>query len=326
MKNTFFLLITLCLFSHQAQAQYDSITTFNGPIHDFQTFDNKLFMAGDFIKNGNQNCYWSAYYDGTRLTRHSTMIGGTGLSALAEFDGELFGVGSIQHWQSIGVSKWDGSTWVNGGSTNYSHSVIYADGDHLYEASDNGIIRVMAKGGSWQPFYDFQGDGDISCIIRYNNHLIIAGRFDMIGGVSAKNIAQWDGTNWQPLGSGILGSIKTLAVYKNELYVGGKISEAGGLSVEEIAKWDGSTWTAVGGGVTDRSLNGIQDMVVHDNYLWVVGDFPEVGNVITHDVALWNGTRWFAAGISHNDYFVNVSSLSKVLILREYSGILKEKA
>jgi len=56
-------------------------------------------------------------------------------------------------------------------------------------------------------------------------------RSGRIGGVSATNIAKWDGTNWSALGTG-LGTgdgdtVSALAIWGDNLYVGGYFTNAG---------------------------------------------------------------------------------------------------
>ncbi|MBL4734287.1 MAG: T9SS type A sorting domain-containing protein [Flavobacteriales bacterium] len=305
MKTIYLLLAFVLLYTTNLKAQqWDTITSFSQKILDLKSFNGSLYIGGNFTKNEGNNCYWSAYYNGTSIFRHTTIIGGGGVDAFDVFDNELYAVGSMQHFMSIGVSKWDGSTWVNGGSTNYSHSTIYADGNDLYVESDDGVVRKKTIGGSFQPFYDFNGSGGVGCIMRYNSQLIFAGSFDTINGVAANNIAQWDGVNWTPLGSGISSGAYSMVVFNNELYVAGDISTAGGLSVNKIAKWDGSNWSDVGGGMTGSSWNDLWDMTVFSNALYVVGDFTEMGNVTTHDVARWDGTIWSQVDLPHTDAFV----------------------
>lgn len=66
--------------------------------------------------------------------------------------------------------------------------------------------------------------------------LVVGGCFSVAGDVTANNIATWDGSAWQPLGSGIGitgpcgsgGSVFALTVYNGELIVGGSFTTAGG--------------------------------------------------------------------------------------------------
>lgn len=305
MKRISLFLAAVTVSATQLSAQWDTIAAFNQVISDMKSFDGKLFIGGNFTKYEGQTCYWSAYYNGSSITRQPSMIGGTGISAMDVHDGELYAVGGMEHGSVIGVSKWDGSTWVNGGSTNWSHSVIYADGDDIYVRSDDGLLRKKSIGGTFQEFTDFDADGSVSCMIRMGEKLVFAGGFSKVNGIDANNIVAWDGSAWTAFGSGLGSIIKCMAVYKNELYVAGKIETAGGKSVNKIAKWDGSNWSDVGGGVTGTCWNGILDMEVYGDELYVVGDFDEMGYVDVQDVAKWNGSNWSSTGLNHDDSFVS---------------------
>src|SRR5262245_55045382 len=76
--------------------------------------------------------------------------------------------------------------------------------------------------------------------------LVVGGTFRVAGGVIANNVAAWDGSAWQPLGSGMSGGFPTqvlaLAVYNGELIAGGYFRTAGGASANAIARWDGTAW------------------------------------------------------------------------------------
>lgn len=309
MKKITLLFLSFVLFCSTAlkAQQWDTVAKFNQVIEDLQTFNGNLFIAGGFTKNGTNNCYWSAYYTGSNIVCQSNTIGGSGIRKLDVFNGtDLYSADALDHGGVMGVGLWGGSTWQNGGSTNYSHSVVYADGNDLYVVSDDGKVRKKTGSGSFQLFYDFAGSGGISSICRYNTKLIFAGSFTSINGVAANNIAQWNGTTWQALGAGIsTGGVRCMAVLNNELYVAGKFSAAGGTPVTNIAKWNGTSWSAVGGGVTGTSNNGIRDMKSYGTNLYVVGDFTQMGSVNTKNVAKWDGTQWAGLGLTHYDSFVN---------------------
>ena len=92
-----------------------------------------------------------------------------------------------------------------------------------------------------------------------NGDVYVAGRFNDLGGVEAKNVAMWDGATWYPLSTGLYGP----ACYEREglalkvhpsgdVYVAGRFHEAGGDPAYHIARWDG-TWYWIG---SRRGLNG----------------------------------------------------------------------
>ncbi|MCB0046289.1 MAG: hypothetical protein KDD92_12755, partial [Caldilineaceae bacterium] len=83
-------------------------------------------------------------------------------------------------------------------------------------------------------------------------NLYAGGGFTTAGGTSANRIAQWDGTAWTALGSGMNNFVYALTTDADgNLYAGGDFFVAGGTSVNRIAKWDGTAWTALGSGMNN---------------------------------------------------------------------------
>jgi hypothetical protein len=85
--------------------------------------------------------------------------------------------------------------------------------------------------------------------------LIAGGSFSYSLGSEVSNIAAWDGSQWQPLGSGTNGPVTGLAVVDYDdagpqppmLIASGGFSTAGGTSQPWIAAWNGSAWVDVPG-------------------------------------------------------------------------------
>jgi hypothetical protein len=69
-----------------------------------------------------------------------------------------------------------------------------------------------------------------------NGNLYVGGRFDSAGHVAAKNIARWNGKQWQPLGSGVSDYMISLTVSDSTLFVGGQFQKAGGKQSPFIAR------------------------------------------------------------------------------------------
>lgn len=119
--------------------------------------------------------------------------------------------------------------------------------------------------------------------------LIIAGDFQAVGGVAARGVARWDGTQWSPLGDGLDDGVYALVVWNGDLYAGGGFS--GGL-----ARWDGASWAVVDGGVDGY----VESLAVWNDDLVVAGSFSAVGggDVVANNVAVYDGAGWndLAAG------------------------------
>ena len=93
-----------------------------------------------------------------------------------------------------------------------------------------------------------------------NGDVYVTGRFTNLGSALPKNVAMWDGTNWNELGLGLYGPScyeregLALKIHPNgDVYVGGRFHEAGGDNAYHVARWDGSTWHHLG---TRWGLNG----------------------------------------------------------------------
>jgi hypothetical protein len=169
--------------------------------------------------------------------------------------------------------------------------------------------------GEWLPFGTGM-NGTVLSLAVYGGNLIAGGSFTTAGGVSCSRIAQWNGSAWSALGSGIVNSfspsnttVATLAVYGGELYAGGLFDTAGGSSVSNIARWNGSAWSAVGAGLDAEALG----MLVFGGVLFVGGSFTSAGGTGVAFVASWNGSSWSNAS-SGNAYapvnaFVSHSSV-----------------
>jgi hypothetical protein len=69
----------------------------------------------------------------------------------------------------------------------------------------------------------------------------------------ACHLAQWDGSQWSALGSGVDWGVAALAVSGSHLYVGGSLQTAGGKLSTYLARWDGLSPDAdtVGDGISD---------------------------------------------------------------------------
>jgi hypothetical protein len=141
--------------------------------------------------------------------------------------------------------------------------------------------------------------------------LFVGGCFQTAGGVTANNIAKWDGRSWSSLGGGIdpgshcyggsaSARVAALAVFDDgsgpALYAGGDLSTAGAVTVNGIARWDGSEWSPLAEGVDGA----IYALAVFDDgtgpALYAAGEFTTPGNAGANNIAKWDGAAWSAVG------------------------------
>ena len=179
-------------------------------------------------------------------------------------------------WASSGftdyVAAWNGSSWSvpGGGLTSVIHDALTFDdgaGEKLYITGTfvdfEAPLRMLA---TWDgtSFADggggLNGTGDALAVFDDGRGpaLYVAGSFNRVGAfpnvVHAGNIARWDGSTWEPLGTGTNRSVHAISVFDDgsgpKLYAAGDFTTAGGQPANGIARWDGNSWSPVGAGLT----------------------------------------------------------------------------
>jgi trimeric autotransporter adhesin len=183
------------------------------------------------------------------------------------------------------IARWNGWNWTALGTGLGGASGKYA-----------GVLKTLDEDGAgpMQPA------------------LYVGGGFDQAGGVSAANLAKWNGSTWTGFGAGPSGGVYDIAVFDDDgagpnppaLFVAGRFTVGGG--VDGILRWNGSTWLQVGGGVSGGSgiYPPVWALAVFDDdgpgphlpALYAGGDFATAGGVSAHCVAKWDGTAWSALG------------------------------
>ncbi len=204
-----------------------------------------------------------------------------------------------------GFAKFFGGQWFpisEESSSNTIYAIQEVD-DTLYVAGSSGnpIVGIEGFGGvryngiNWTTWL-IPGDFDnfINGIAKYQNQLYVAGNISGSGCLG--DIQKWNGSNWECLGTGIMGSngfssVSDLLIYQNDLYVCGTFNRNAGNPGEGIMKWNGSEWSDVGYGLTNGEVH---DMEVHNSELYVCGHFDEIGNIPADNFAKWDGHRWCA--------------------------------
>jgi hypothetical protein len=183
----------------------------DGVIYDMTLHGTDLYVVGAFMSVNGVAASRVARWDGLVWSPV-----GSGVDALAKaivsHEGALYvgGQFSLAGGQPASrIARWDGSTW---------------------SALGSGIASTQ-----------FGSAAEVWSLASTPTGLLVGGNITHAGGVPANGIANWNGSNWQALGSGLQGRVKSLAVASTTLYAGGPIGLAGTIDVSEVARADIST-------------------------------------------------------------------------------------
>lgn len=291
----------------------------NGNVKALQSFNDgsgpALFAGGHFGYADDLHVWhiakwngqkWNAVGDGANGPVHALEIyndgGGDALYAGGNF--------TAVDGQSVNrIAKWDGSTWspLDIGVNDSVHDLLaYEDeygptlvlGGNFTTAGTlqaNGLVKWDGSGWTNRDLGNQGIDGTILTMIVYNDgsgsDLYAGGSFTTAGGITASNIAKWDGIQWHALGSGVNGGVNALAVYNDgtgaALYAGGSFDTAGDSPASSIAKWNGEEWQKVEGVVES-----VDALAVYDDALYAGGFFTNAGGQRVYGIAKWDGPTW----------------------------------
>jgi hypothetical protein len=302
-----------------------------------------IYAGGTFSEAGGQIADQVARWDGTNWWPMGASTPGVvlkaGPDAFAFAGGDLFAGG---YFTNLGpnsvkyVGYWDGTSWDDIGGTDAKVDALAFDGDYLWiggsftYVNGNGYTPGLAiyQDGSWYTEgYVSGGNSEVDALgwDGVNFNMYAGGNFTSVNSgspVSANNIAVFNeisGT-WNPLGSGINGTVDVIVVTTNGVaYVGGDFTTAGGVTVNGIAKWNGTTWSALGSGVTGTGAGPsgdptVNSLVMNGTNLYVGGSFTNAGGVYAQGIAVWNGSTWSSFGSGLYSSAFNTAGFADALV------------
>jgi hypothetical protein len=244
-----------------------------------------------------------------------TTIGNVSVSRIAKWNS------ATNTWSALG-SGVEGTVLeiaVNGNDVYVGGIFEFAGG-----VSANHIARWNNVTSTWSALGSGVSGGAFTRVFSIaisGSDVYVGGAFTTAGGVSASNIAKWDGSNWSALGSGVSGGggggliigAFAIAVSGNDVYVGGSFATAGGINANRIAKWNSATniWSALGSGVQGGTpIIDISAVAVSGNDVYVGGTFSTAGNVSANNIAKWNSVTntWSALGSGINGFVQSLAA------------------
>jgi hypothetical protein len=261
---------------------FDTIRSVSGGIYDYEFYQGKHYVCGDFGYVGE----WPGYYSTGRLACWDSINGWQTLTPNYGFD-----------FDAYCMEVYNGELYVGGLFT---------------QANNTPATKRIAKwnGTSWSSVGGgFIGQSYVNAMTVYHGELYVAGRFALPNNTNTSfyNVAKWDGTQWDSVGGKFgPGEISSLCVdsVNDVLYIGGGITYAGTIPIWSVAAWNGDSLYAPGLGIT----NGAYTMTMHGGKLWV-------GASAWSDTTLayYDGTNWTAVWPSPN---------GTVTALADYQGNL----
>ncbi len=187
----------------------------NGTVNALALSGSTVYAGGSFTTAGGSTANRIALWNGSSWsslgTGSANGLSGT-VQTIAINGTDIYVGGSFASAGTVavgGIAKWDGTNWSGLGSGASGPS--------------GPDVRGLA----------FAGDGKLYC----------CGRFTNISGVDANGIARWDGTKWQPLGSGFFADTAAvraigLVIRGNDIYAAGTFSGAGLTESSGVARWN----------------------------------------------------------------------------------------
>jgi len=221
--------------------------------------------------------------------------GNTGNPALKEYS--IYRGRNDNNYMKIGVTDINTQDFYDYNVTNniaYNYYVTASNDDGESDPS-NKIIAIPHILGT---------NGQILSMAIYQNSLIVGGDFSQAGGISANNIAKWNGTSWSPMGTGISSTVYAIEVSGDDLYASDTFN--GGIS-----KWNGSQWIPLSSGVNVE----IFSIKKVGNDLYAGGVFTQIGSLNTNYIAKWNGSNWIALGNGVNSSVFSIASLNNEVFI-----------
>ncbi|HLC39160.1 MAG TPA: PKD domain-containing protein [Patescibacteria group bacterium] len=214
---------------------------------------------------------------------------------------------------SESISMGDGS-WNIAGYTDFTGGTLTQDDSEVIMDGSTNAWSGFGVGTSGEYPY-------VLSMTNYNGKLIIGGGFTTIDGVPANYIAQWDGTNWTALGTGMDSYVRALTTYQGYLVAAGSFYTAGGVAVNQIAKWDGANWSAMGEGLTGTNSE-VDALCVYRDKLYVSGDSFTIDGQTDNSIAEWDGSDWSIVSGSPSSSVFSLIVYNNNLIVAAYDEVV----
>jgi hypothetical protein len=162
------------------------------------------------------------------------------------------------------IALWSSSNWfaLDNGVNGFGVQALAVNGNSLYvggffdavcgnaacnsgNLTVNNIAQWNGAASAWSPLGNGVNSFGVQALAVSGTNLFVGGTFTQAcgnaacnnGNVTVNNIAQWNGSTWSALGSGLDNAVWALAASEHNLYVGGNFSTAGGKPSYFLGRW-----------------------------------------------------------------------------------------
>jgi hypothetical protein len=253
-----------------------------------------------------------AIWNGSAWRNFTPGISGCCVLAMAVYQGNLVVGGafsSVGGVSASNIARWNGSSWASLGTgvDTYVEALTVFGSDLIaggqFTQAGGIPVRHLARwnGSAWSalspdPSGGVGGTQGVFTLCVHGTDLIVGGDFTQMGDVPASCIARWDGSRWNPLGSGLNNWALNLASVGGTLVATGNFTVAGGTPVPRVARWDGATWSSLGlrggpGAIPDGAPL-VGGLGVRGDTLYASDILPGDWLSGLHRVMRWDGRTW----------------------------------
>ena len=232
-----------------------------------------------------------ARWDGSLWQPIGTGTGGSVVLDMTTHQGDLIAVGQFF---GENVKRWNGTQWLPLDQlVSSAYTVNVFQGELLVGGVfPMGISRWFESEVTaplWIPLgQGLQQWSAVNTLIEYEGHLFAGGDIIAAEGLPVRNLARWTGTNWNSLGPGSNGAIRSLVHHNATLCIAGDLGNSG-----YVAQWQDEQWTNLGSAFNA----GVTALHAYDGFLIAGGKFTSSleGNPLGR-IAKWDGQQWSSMG------------------------------
>lgn len=144
------------------------------------------------------------------------------------------------------------------------------------------------------------GNGFVDNFEVYNDELYATGFFTTLCGTPNNHIMKFDGSTWQPVGTGYPNAGHQLKEIDGSLYF---VGYQPNIDSNWVYQFDGTNFNKLGKGVylTNAAVGfsqtaNLYSLAKYDGKIIATGEFDRVGDQQVSGIMQWNGTAWSGLG------------------------------